>query len=112
MAIAFMCKNRLELLTFLENNHVQTRVCFAGNVTRHPVYREYLEEFKNADRIMAEGFLLGCHHGMKLEDCDYVCNKIKEFLPRKRLQIDMKRGIDMYLVYIQLMAWNSLVANY
>lgn len=84
MAIAFMCKNRLELLTFLENNHVQTRVCFAGNVTRHPVYREYLEEFKNADRIMAEGFLLGCHHGMKLEDCDYVCNKIKEFLATKK----------------------------
>ncbi len=84
MAIAFMCKNRLELLTFLENNHVQTRVCFAGNVTRHPVYREYLEEFKNSDRIMAEGFLLGCHHGMTLDDVDYVCNKIKEFLTSKK----------------------------
>ena len=83
MAIAFMSKDRLELLTFLENNHVQTRVCFAGNVTRHPVYREYLKEYKNADRIMAEGFLLGSHHGMTLDDVDYVCDKIKEFYEKK-----------------------------
>jgi CDP-6-deoxy-D-xylo-4-hexulose-3-dehydrase len=79
MAIAFMSNQRLELLTFLENNDIQTRVCFAGNVTRHPVYREFLGDFKNSDRIMAEGFLLGSHHGMVVEDVDYVCNKIKEF---------------------------------
>ena len=28
---------------------------------------------------MKNGFLLGAHHGMDLEDVDYVCNKIKEF---------------------------------
>ena len=63
----------------LEENNIQTRVCFAGNVTRHPVYRNYLQEFTNADRIMAEGFLLGAHHGMCVEDVDYVCDKIKEY---------------------------------
>ena len=80
LAIPFMVKNRMALLTFLENNNIQTRVCFAGNITRHPVYREYLSDFPNADRIMAEGFLLGAHHGMILDDVDYVCNKMKEFL--------------------------------
>ena len=80
LAIPFMYKNRLELLTYLEQNNIQTRVCFAGNVTRHPVYRQYLQVFPNADRIMAEGFLLGAHHGMNVEDVDYVCSKIKEFL--------------------------------
>ena len=80
LAIPFMAKNRMALLTFLENNNIQTRVCFAGNITRHPVYREYLSDFPNADRIMAEGFLLGAHHGMVLEDVDYVCDKMKEFL--------------------------------
>ena len=79
LAIPFMAKRRLELLTFLEANNIQTRVCFAGNVTRHPVYREYLEEFPNSDRIMAEGFLLGAHHGMTVDDVDYVCNKMKDF---------------------------------
>ena len=83
LAIPFMSKRRLELLTFLEENNIQTRVCFAGNVTRHPVYREYLKVFPNADRIMAEGFLLGAHHGMTVEDVDYVCDKIKEFFRYK-----------------------------
>ena len=75
-----MTKDRMQLLTFLENNNIQTRVCFAGNITRHPAYREYFEVFSNADLIMAEGFLLGAHHGMTIEDVDYVCDKIKEFL--------------------------------
>lgn len=80
LAIPFMTKDRMPLLTFLEENNIQTRVCFAGNVTRHPVYRQFLEEFPNSDRIMAEGFLLGAHHGMSIEDCDYVCDKIKEYI--------------------------------
>jgi len=84
LAIPFLAKNRMELLTFLEENNIQTRVCFAGNVTRHPVYREYLEEFENSDRIMADGFLLGAHHGMTIEDCDYVCDKMKEFFILKK----------------------------
>jgi len=83
LAIPFMTKDRMPLLTFLEDNNIQTRVCFAGNVTRHPVYREYLEEFPNSDRIMAEAFLLGSHHGMILEDVDYVCDKIKEYFKLK-----------------------------
>ena len=79
LAIPLQTKKRFELLTFLEESNIQTRVTFAGNVTRHPVYREYLEDFKNSDTIMKNGFLLGAHHGMTIEDVDYVCGKIKEF---------------------------------
>ena len=79
LAIPLQTERRLELLNFLEDNNIQTRVTFAGNVTRHPVYREYLQDFKNADIIMKNGFLLGAHHGMDLDDVDYVCDKIKEF---------------------------------
>jgi len=79
LAIPLQTEKRFELLTFLENNNIQTRVTFAGNVTRHPIYREYLQEFSNSDTIMKNGFLLGAHHGMTIEDVDYVCDKIKEF---------------------------------
>ena len=79
LAIPLQCENRLDLLNYLEDNRVQTRVTFAGNVTRHPIYREYLQEFKNADLVMKNGFLLGAHHGMDLNDVDYVCDKIKEY---------------------------------
>ena len=79
LAIPLQTERRLELLTFLEKNNIQTRVTFAGNVTRHPIYREYLQPFENSDIIMKNGFLLGAHHGMTIEDVDYVCDKIKEF---------------------------------
>lgn len=79
LAIPLQTERRLELLTFLEENNIQTRVTFAGNVTRHPIYREYLQPFENSDIIMKNGFLLGAHHGMTIEDVDYVCDKIKEF---------------------------------
>jgi CDP-6-deoxy-D-xylo-4-hexulose-3-dehydrase len=82
LAIPLQTERRLELLTFLEDNSIQTRVTFAGNVTRHPVYREYLQPFDNSDAIMKNGFLLGAHHGMTIEDVDYVCDKIKEFFAK------------------------------
>lgn len=82
LAIPLQSDKRYELLHYLEDNGVQTRVTFAGNVTRHPVYREYLQEFKNSDTIMKNGFLLGAHHGMTIEDVDYVCDKIKEFFAK------------------------------
>jgi CDP-6-deoxy-D-xylo-4-hexulose-3-dehydrase len=82
LAIPLQTEKRLELLTYLEDNGIQTRVTFAGNVTRHPIYREYLQDFDNADTIMKNGFLLGAHHGMTIEDVDYVCSKIKEFFAK------------------------------
>ena len=83
LAIPFMVKNRMALLTFLENNNIQTRECFAGNITRHPAFREYLEDFENADRIMKDGFLLGAHHGMTIEAVDRVCELLKKFAEYK-----------------------------
>jgi CDP-6-deoxy-D-xylo-4-hexulose-3-dehydrase len=83
LAIPLQYENRLELLTYLEDNNIQTRVTFAGNITRHPIYRQYLQDFTNSDTIMKNGFLLGAHHGMTIDDVDYVCNKIKEFIGNK-----------------------------
>ena len=80
LAIPLQTEDRLGLLTYLESQNIQTRVTFAGNVTRHPVYREYLEDFKNSDTIMKNGFLLGAHHGMTIDDVDYVCEKVIEYL--------------------------------
>lgn len=82
LAIPLMCKkgDRIRLLTWLEEKGVQTRVCFAGNITRHPAYRaKYLQEFTVSDAIMSDGFLLGAHHGMTVEDADAVCDLLIEF---------------------------------
>ena len=83
LAIPLQCPDRLEIVNFLEENDVQTRVTFAGNITRHPAFREYLDEFENADKIMKDGFLLGAHHGLDIEDVDSVCNLLKTFAATK-----------------------------
>jgi CDP-6-deoxy-D-xylo-4-hexulose-3-dehydrase len=89
LAIPFQCPagKRLGLLSFLEENHVQTRVTFSGNITRHPIYREYLADYPNSDKIMSDGFLLGCHHGMAEEDVDYVCAMMRRFF-----ELDAAKG--------------------
>lgn len=79
LAIPLQSEYRYDLLHFLEENNIQTRVTFAGNVTRHPAYRNYLKPFKNSDIIMRNGFLLGAHHGMNIDDVDYVTDKIIKF---------------------------------
>jgi len=85
LAIPLQTEFRLPLLQHLEANNIQTRVTFAGNVTRHPAYREYLQNFKNSDTIMSNGFLLGAHHGMTIDDVDYVCDKIIKFFTENNL---------------------------
>jgi len=80
LAFPIQIEDRLSLANYLEERDVQIRVIFSGNITRHPVYREYLESFNNCDTIMSNGLLLGCHHGMTLEDVDHVCALIKEFI--------------------------------
>ncbi len=83
LAIPLQCPDRLELLTYLENNNVQTRVCFAGNITRHPAFEEFKDVYKNSDTIMANGFLLGAHHGMTLDHVDQVCKLLLDFEANK-----------------------------
>jgi CDP-6-deoxy-D-xylo-4-hexulose-3-dehydrase len=80
LAFPMQVQDRLSLVNYLEDRNVQTRVIFSGNITRHPAYREYIEVFPNADTIMKNGILLGCHHGMSVEDVDRICELIKEFL--------------------------------
>jgi len=77
LAFPLMTKNRKSCLQWLEEHNVQTRVCFAGNITRHPAFRHLYAEFPAADQIMAEGFLVGAHHGLTEEDVDYVCDVLK-----------------------------------
>lgn len=80
LAFPIQVEDRLALVTYLEDHNVQTRVIFSGNITRHPAYRSYLGVFPNADTIMRNGILLGCHHGMTREDVDSVCALITKFL--------------------------------
>jgi len=79
LAFPLMSQQRTKLLQYLEENNVQVRVCFAGNITRHPAFRHYLQEFPNSDAIMQQGFLLGAHHGLTIADVDRCCDLLISF---------------------------------
>ncbi|OGN05660.1 MAG: hypothetical protein A2831_00560 [Candidatus Yanofskybacteria bacterium RIFCSPHIGHO2_01_FULL_44_17] len=75
---------RKELLTYLEENKIQTRTIFAGNILRHPAYMNIdcriHAELSNADYIMKHGFLIGCHHGMTDGMINYMEKIFSEYI--------------------------------
>lgn len=86
LAMPLLYHDRKGVLTFLESNDVQIRVFFAGNITRHPAYRQYMQAFPGADRVMKEGFLIGAHHGLEIEDIDRVCDLLIRYDQKEAAQ--------------------------
>jgi CDP-4-dehydro-6-deoxyglucose reductase, E1 len=76
--------NRKHLMTYLEEHNIQTRPLFAGNIMRHPAFKDIKSrvhgDLKNADFIMKNSFLTGCHHGLTDEHLDYVFDTYDNFL--------------------------------
>ena len=69
-----------------ENNKVQTRPIFSGNILRHPAFKNLksnknkINSFKNSDFIMKNGLLIGCHQGLNKKKIEYIHSKIQKFL--------------------------------
>jgi CDP-6-deoxy-D-xylo-4-hexulose-3-dehydrase len=80
--------DRKQLQVFLENNNVQTRPIFSGNILRHPAFeslisnRNKLNSFKNADYIMKYGILIGCHQGLSITNIKYIHSLIVSFIKK------------------------------
>jgi len=81
--------DRNQLVQYVESKGVQTRMLFAGNLTKHPCFNQMREsgsgyrvvgELKNTDRIMQDTFWIGVYPGMTDEMIDYMAKTIKEGL--------------------------------
>ena len=81
--------DRNRVVQYVEKKGVQTRMLFAGNLTKHPCFDEMRRENKgyrvvgtlaNTDRIMADTFWVGVYPGMTDEKIDYMAKVIKEGL--------------------------------
>ena len=75
---------RQEIVTYLENHKIQTRMLFGGNLLRQPAYQNIphrvVGDFKNTDKIMHNGFGVGVHPGLTEEMVEYVIRCIKNFI--------------------------------
>jgi CDP-4-dehydro-6-deoxyglucose reductase, E1 len=76
--------SRLDLLTYLAQYKVGTRLLFAGNLTRQPYMlgRSFRVsgELTNTDIIMNQTFWVGVYPGLRLEMLDFLAEKIETFL--------------------------------
>jgi CDP-6-deoxy-D-xylo-4-hexulose-3-dehydrase len=75
---------RTDLQIFLEKKNIQTRVIFTGNILRQPGFKEIkcignANDFTNADYVMKNGILIGCHHGMTDEMLNYLYKNFVNF---------------------------------
>jgi CDP-6-deoxy-D-xylo-4-hexulose-3-dehydrase len=79
---------RNQLTSYLEENKIQTRNLFAGNLIKHPAFDEMrrtgegyrvVGELKNTDFIMNNGFWIGVYPGMTAEQNAWMIKCIREF---------------------------------
>ena len=69
---------------FLEENNIQTRPIFSGNITKQPMmegrkFKTNVNGYENSDFIMKNGMLIGCHPKLTFSDLDYICELLKQF---------------------------------
>ncbi|MFT4172260.1 MAG: lipopolysaccharide biosynthesis protein RfbH [Rhodocyclaceae bacterium] len=74
---------RVDLLNYLEQNKIATRLLFAGNLTRQPymIGRNFRisGELSNTDIVMNQTFWLGTFPGLSTAHLDYIVAKLEEF---------------------------------
>ena len=84
--------DRNQVVPYVEEKGVQTRMLFAGNLVRHPCFDEMREKkegyrvagsLENTDRIMKDSFWVGVYPGMTDEMIDYMAKVITEAVSRR-----------------------------
>jgi CDP-6-deoxy-D-xylo-4-hexulose-3-dehydrase len=75
---------RTDLINYLDQNKIGTRLLFAGNLTKQP----YMEgrnfrvsgELTNTDTVMNQTFWLGVYPGLTQAHLDHIVDRLEEFL--------------------------------
>lgn len=79
--------NRNQVVQFIEDQGIQTRMLFAGNLTKHPCFDQMRTEqkgyrivgdLKTADRIMNDTFWIGVYPGMTDQMIDHMADVIHQ----------------------------------
>ena len=78
---------RDQLVSFLNENRIATRLMFGGNLVKQPAYKD--QEYRihndlvNADIVMNSTFWIGVYPGIKDEMMDYVFQIFEKFIQTK-----------------------------
>tara|TARA_B110000114_G_scaffold149221_1_gene159561 strand:- start:9 stop:1217 length:1209 start_codon:yes stop_codon:yes gene_type:complete len=77
--------SRTQMQIFLEKKNIQTRVVFTGNILRQPGFKNIKAKkdkngYPEADKVMRNGILIACHHGLTKGMISHIHNSIDEFM--------------------------------
>jgi CDP-6-deoxy-D-xylo-4-hexulose-3-dehydrase len=75
---------RTEMQKYLEMHNIQTRPVFAGNIARQPGFKsdkiKIVGGLENADYIMTNALVIGCHQGMDETHTNWVHEILEKFI--------------------------------
>lgn len=75
--------DRVDLLRYLDQHKIGTRLLFAGNLVRQPYFKDVdyrvVGDLVNTDRAMNQTFWLGVQPALAEENFDFVAEKLEEF---------------------------------
>jgi CDP-6-deoxy-D-xylo-4-hexulose-3-dehydrase len=78
--------SRNKLTSFLEQNGIETRNLFCGNLLRQPAFldikKRKIGDLKNTDLIMNNTFFIGLYPGIGRAQIDYVLEVFEEFFKK------------------------------
>ena len=79
---------RTEMQIFLERKNIQTRVVFTGNILRQPGFKNLKikknkKGYPEADKVMKNGILIACHHGLNNKMINHIHKSIDKFIHSK-----------------------------
>lgn len=80
--------SRRELIEYLEGNKIGTRLLFAGNLLKQPLFTEnnykyrVVGELTNTDTVMNSTFWIGVWPGINKDCIEYVINKFQEYFSK------------------------------
>jgi CDP-6-deoxy-D-xylo-4-hexulose-3-dehydrase len=78
---------RIDLLRFLESRKINTRLLFAGNITKQPAFKgidfRIHGKLSNTNLIMNNSFWIGVFPGLSQQMLEYMVESISEFMNRK-----------------------------
>jgi CDP-6-deoxy-D-xylo-4-hexulose-3-dehydrase len=74
---------RVDLLRYLDQYKVGTRLLFAGNLTRQPYFARVryrvADSLENTDRVMNDAFWIGVYPGLSEEMLEYAAGRLDTF---------------------------------
>lgn len=77
---------RRELVTFLEERNIETRLLLAGNLIRQPGYRDIehrvVGSLPNSDTILRSSFFIGVYPGLDDAQIGYILETFSDFFTR------------------------------